>query len=91
MDGPDAQLENVDTLEEFRSRGIARAVVLRAIQAAREAGVEHVFIVADEAGWPGKLYQRLGFDRVGRTWQFTRWPKASLSRVPMSPNPRDHR
>jgi ribosomal protein S18 acetylase RimI-like enzyme len=74
VDGPDAQVENVDTLEEFRGRGIARAVVLRAVEAAREAGARHVFIVADEGDWPKELYERLGFDRIGRVWQFLRWP-----------------
>jgi ribosomal protein S18 acetylase RimI-like enzyme len=74
VDGLDAQVENVATLEEFRGRGVARTVVLRAVGAAREAGAEHLFIVADEADWPRELYGRLGFDRIGRTWQFTRWP-----------------
>jgi GNAT superfamily N-acetyltransferase len=73
VDALDAQVENVDTLEEFRGRGVARSVVVRAVDAARDAGAEHVFIVADEADWPRGLYARLGFDRVGRTWQFTRW------------------
>jgi ribosomal protein S18 acetylase RimI-like enzyme len=75
VDGDDAQVESVGTLEEFRGRGIARAVVLRAVEAAREAGAERVFIVADEADWPKDLYVRLGFDRIGRTWQYTRWPE----------------
>jgi ribosomal protein S18 acetylase RimI-like enzyme len=73
VDGLDAQVENVDTLEEFRGRGVARSVVLRAVEAARDADAEHVFIVADDADWPRELYARLGFDRVGRTRQFTRW------------------
>jgi N-acetylglutamate synthase-like GNAT family acetyltransferase len=73
VDGLDAQVEFVDTLEEFRGRGVARAVVLRAAAAARTAGAKHVFIVADEDDWPKDLYARLGFDRIGRTWQFARW------------------
>jgi ribosomal protein S18 acetylase RimI-like enzyme len=75
VNGRDAQVENVSTLEEFRGRGVARATVTRAVEAAREAGAEHVFIVADEADWPKDLYVRLGFDRIGRTWQFIRWPE----------------
>jgi GNAT superfamily N-acetyltransferase len=75
VDGSDAQVEYVDTLEEFRGRGVARAVVLRSIEAALEAGARHVFIVADEDDWPKELYERLGFDRIGRTWQFIREPK----------------
>ncbi|HEU4356161.1 MAG TPA: GNAT family N-acetyltransferase [Actinomycetota bacterium] len=74
VDGSDAQVEYVDTLEEFRGRGVARAVVLRAVEAAREAGTAHVFIVADDDDWPKGLYERLGFDRIGRTWQFVREP-----------------
>jgi GNAT superfamily N-acetyltransferase len=74
VDGPDAQVENVATLQEHRGRGVARAVVLAAVEAARDAGAEHVFIVADDADWPKELYARLGFDRLARTWQFTRWP-----------------
>jgi ribosomal protein S18 acetylase RimI-like enzyme len=74
LDGLDAQVENVGTLEEFRGRGIARAVVLRATEAARDAGAHEVFIVADDDDWPKDLYGRLGFDAVGRPWQFLKWP-----------------
>lgn len=84
LDGLDAQVENVGTLEEVRRRGVARTVVLRAVEAARVAGAQHVFIVADEADWPMELYGRLGFVRLGRTWQFTRWPE----RVPQPPTVR---
>ena len=31
-----------------------------------------IFIVADEADWPKELYARLGFDIIGRTWEFMR-------------------
>lgn len=80
VDGSDAQVEYVDTLEEFRGRGAARAVVLRAVEAAREAGAAHVFIVADDDDWPKRLYERLGFDRIGRTWLFTREPEERTPR-----------
>jgi GNAT superfamily N-acetyltransferase len=80
VDGPDAQVEFVDTLEEFRGRGVARAVVLAAVGAARAAGATRVFIVADEDDWPKDLYSRLGFDRIGRTWQFTQPGPASPNR-----------
>jgi GNAT superfamily N-acetyltransferase len=72
--GPDAQIEYVDTLEEYRRRGIAAAVVLAAIGAARAAGARHVFICADADDWPKTLYERLGFDPIGREWEFTRAP-----------------
>ena len=74
VDGPDAQVEFVDTLEEFRGRGVARAVVLSAATAARETGARHVFIEADDDDWPKELYRRLGFDTIGRRWDFTRKP-----------------
>jgi GNAT superfamily N-acetyltransferase len=73
-DGADALVEHVDTLAEFRGRGVARSVVLRAASEGRAAGAERVFIAADDDDWPKKLYARLGFDPVGRGWEFTRWP-----------------
>ncbi len=38
VDGTDAQVEFVDTLEEFRGRGVARAVVLRAARGGGRRG-----------------------------------------------------
>jgi ribosomal protein S18 acetylase RimI-like enzyme len=72
----DAQIEYVDTLEEHRGRGIARAVILAAVHAARSDGVRHIFICADDDGWAKGLYERLGFDPIGREWEFTRAPSA---------------
>jgi GNAT superfamily N-acetyltransferase len=74
IDGAEAQVEFVDTLEEFRGRGVARALVLGAAQAARDAGAERVYILADEHDWPKELYRRLGFDPMARRWEFRRWP-----------------
>lgn len=79
VDGPDALVENVGTLDEHRGRGVCRAVVLRAVEAARGVGAPNVFIVADDGDWPKDLFARLGFDRIGRTWQFIRWPKGTDS------------
>ncbi len=69
-----AQVEHVDTLEEFRGRGIARNVVLRAAHEARAADADLVVIGADLEDWPLELYRRLGFDEIGRTWAFTKAP-----------------
>lgn len=69
-----AEVEHVDTLEEFRGRGVARNVVLRAVHEARAAGAELVVIVADLEDWPLELYRRLGFDEIGRVWAFTKAP-----------------
>jgi ribosomal protein S18 acetylase RimI-like enzyme len=60
-----AQIEDVATLPGLRNRGLARAVVLRAVDDARRAGAELVFLVADEEDWPRQLYGRLGFDQIG--------------------------
>jgi GNAT superfamily N-acetyltransferase len=69
-----AQIEDVNTLEEFRGRGLGSAVVLAAAHAARERGCDVTFLVADEADWPKELYSRLGFDPVARYWSFVRTP-----------------
>lgn len=74
QDGDVAQVEWVDTLEEYRGRGVARAVVLAAIQAARASGAAHIYIHADDNDWPKQLYGRLGFDPYARRWEFTREP-----------------
>jgi GNAT superfamily N-acetyltransferase len=69
-----AQIESVVTLEEFRGRGVAHNVVLRAVKEARVGGASLVFLLADLNDWPRRLYGRLGFDEIGRTWSFTKWP-----------------
>jgi GNAT superfamily N-acetyltransferase len=74
MLGDVAQVEDVNTIEEFRGRGLGSAVVLAAIRAARERGCDVVFLVADDADWPKELYSRLGFDPVSRSWSFVRTP-----------------
>jgi predicted N-acetyltransferase YhbS len=37
-----------------------------AIAAAREAGADFVFLVADADDWPKEWYARLGFEPIGR-------------------------
>jgi ribosomal protein S18 acetylase RimI-like enzyme len=68
------QIETVVTLPEARNRGLATAVVMAAVDASRHAGHELTFIVADAEDWPWKLYERLGFDRVGELCSFVRKP-----------------
>jgi GNAT superfamily N-acetyltransferase len=74
-----AQIENVDTLERFRNRGVARAFLGAAIEAARPAA-DLVFLFADDADWPKQLYAKLGFDPVGYFRQFTKPPAGSTYR-----------
>ncbi|MGH2540879.1 MAG: GNAT family N-acetyltransferase [Actinomycetota bacterium] len=73
--GDVAQIEDVNTLEEFRGRGVARNVVLRAAEEARKAGATFVFLFADADDWPRHLYARLGFDDLGQSRLFRRWPE----------------
>lgn len=64
------QVESVMTLESFRNRGLAKAVVTRAREASSEAGSELTFVVADAHDWPKELYAKLGFETAGRMWDF---------------------
>lgn len=61
-----AQVEDVATAPPQRGRGLARAVVTRAVDEARASGADFVFLVADAADWPKELYRKLGFDEAGR-------------------------
>ncbi|MFL5930120.1 MAG: GNAT family N-acetyltransferase [Gaiellaceae bacterium] len=67
-----AQVEDVATLEEHRQKGYASAVVLRAVREAQAAGADLIFLVADDEDWPKELYERLGFEIVGRSYKFIR-------------------
>jgi GNAT superfamily N-acetyltransferase len=66
------QIEDVATLPHERGFGLGRGVVTAALQAAREAGPEPVFLVADDDDWPKDLYAKLGFDPIGRVRVFER-------------------
>jgi ribosomal protein S18 acetylase RimI-like enzyme len=71
-DGRTGQIEDVATVPRFRNRGLARASVLAAADAARATGHDLVFLVADAADWPIELYRRLGFDEIGSERSFGR-------------------
>ena len=73
-DGVISQVEDVNTLERHRGRGLARAVVLRAAREARASGADLVFLHADTDDWPKQLYAKLGFDPIGHLWSFVRVP-----------------
>jgi RimJ/RimL family protein N-acetyltransferase/predicted GNAT family acetyltransferase len=62
-DGRTAQIEDVETLSEFRRRGLGRAVVQFALEEARRTH-DLVFLEALEDDWPRELYAKLGFDVV---------------------------
>jgi GNAT superfamily N-acetyltransferase len=68
------QVETVGTAPDRRGQGLASAVVMAAADASRQRGDALTFIVADADDWPWKLYERLGFDRVGVVCDFLRKP-----------------
>jgi ribosomal protein S18 acetylase RimI-like enzyme len=71
-DGRTAQIEDVQTIEDYRGRGLARATVSLALAEARAAGHDLVFLVADYDDWPKQMYARLGFAPAARWFAFTR-------------------
>ena len=42
----------------------------RALDASREAGHDLTFLLAVRDDWPKELYAKLGFDEIGRVWEF---------------------
>jgi GNAT superfamily N-acetyltransferase len=69
-DGATAQIEAVMTLPELRNRGLARAVVSRALAESSAAGHDLTFLLADDGDWPKQLYGKLGFDTIGAIYDF---------------------
>jgi ribosomal protein S18 acetylase RimI-like enzyme len=69
-----AQVEDVATAPAARGRGLARAAVSAATQAALESGAELVFVVADADETTPELYRKLGFEPLGITTRFIRKP-----------------
>ncbi|MFL5928222.1 MAG: GNAT family N-acetyltransferase [Gaiellaceae bacterium] len=68
-----AQIEDVNTLERYRRRGLGRAVVQHALDAARRSN-EIVYLEALADDWPRDLYRRLGFAVVGERHFNTLFP-----------------
>jgi predicted GNAT family acetyltransferase len=64
------QVENVFTLPKYRRRGLARSLVLRGVAESNAAGNDLTFLVADADDWPQRLYEKLGFETVGRYARF---------------------
>jgi GNAT superfamily N-acetyltransferase len=61
-------------LKEFRGRGFGKAVVARALAESMAAAHDLTFLLADAEDWPKELYRKLGFEEVGRVWDFIREP-----------------
>jgi ribosomal protein S18 acetylase RimI-like enzyme len=66
LEPPNAQIEDVGTVEAHRGHGYASAVVLSAVETAWRAGADFVFLVADAYDWPQHWYRRLGFEPIGQ-------------------------
>ena len=47
----------------------------RALEESRAAGHDLTFLIADRDDWPKQLYAKLGFDEIGRIWEFIRPPR----------------
>ena len=69
-----AQIEDVATSPRHRGQGLARAVVGAAARAAVASGNDLTFIVADADDTTPELYEKLGFEPLGRTYRFVRQP-----------------
>lgn len=65
-----AQIEDVATLDGYRRRGYATAVVLRALEEAAATRCDLTFLVTDEDDWPKEWYGRLGFETLGKYVKF---------------------
>lgn len=74
-DGNSAQVEDVMTLERYRRRGYATAVVSRATQAALEDRHSLVFLIVEQEGGAKRLYEDLGFEDIGRTIELALEPR----------------
>jgi GNAT superfamily N-acetyltransferase len=72
-----AQVDEVGTLEAHRGRGLARATVLAARDAAAAGGHDVTFLLTDAADWPQRLYRRLGFEEIGSVYEFLKLPVSS--------------
>lgn len=68
------QVEDVATLESARERGLAQSVVLAALEQAKAAEPEVIFLVADGRDWPQLMYAKLGFEPIGDVYIFRRNP-----------------
>ena len=79
LDGGTGQIESVMTLETFRNRGLAKAVVARARDESVAAGSDVTFIVAAAEDWPKELYRKLGFETAGSMWDFVLMPRHSIA------------
>jgi predicted N-acetyltransferase YhbS len=80
-EGTVAQVENVQTAEHARGRGLARALVTAAVARAHADGATCVFLVADAQDWPREFYGRLGFEPATTTTVLTRTGRPDVADI----------
>ena len=80
VEAEDAEVEDLYCSPRQRGRGLATALLGTAVARVRGAGVEHVWVVADDEDWPRELYERLGFATV--------WVHHDMVRRPDQPDAR---
>lgn len=73
-DGDELEIGALYVLPEHRGRGLGTTLAQSALAV---AGVEHVWICADDEDRPKHLYRRLGFRPVRTTAMFLRPPRAT--------------
>lgn len=61
-----AYLDHVVTFPEARGRGYATALTATALRAARDAGAEATYLLAEPDGAASRMYERLGFRELTR-------------------------
>ena len=78
-----AMIEGVGTLVAHRRRGLARAVVSAAIDAARSWQAQLILVPADADDWPQIMYAGLGFAGIGVQVSLTRAGPRPAPRAPV--------
>ena len=63
---------SIDPREFRQALGCFATGITVVTTASREAGHELTFLWADEDDWPRGLYEKLGWDVVGRRWRLRR-------------------
>jgi ribosomal protein S18 acetylase RimI-like enzyme len=69
--------QDVQTSPAYRKRGLARALLATAAQAAIAGGAERVVIVVEPDSPAARLYARAGFREIERTTSACRMPPES--------------
>ncbi|MET9810387.1 GNAT family N-acetyltransferase [Streptomyces halstedii] len=65
-----AQLEDLVTAASQRERGHGDILLATGLALAADAGIPHLFLVADATDWPREWYSSRGFTELGRSSSF---------------------